>query len=86
MPNENGSLDERKRGGDLQSQCEQFAVENPRRSGGGGPRNRQASIGEGHQTTIAEQAETLWQTPATDSFRSRGGSDGTRWDSTSKRG
>jgi hypothetical protein len=73
---------------------------------GSGPRNRQASIGAGHQVTIAEQSEhwatpnahdgtgargkgfTLadhhykphdlvtmsdqWQTPATDSFRSRG--------------
>lgn len=29
----------------------------------GGPRNRQASIGHGHQVTIAEQAEH-WQTPA----------------------
>lgn len=38
----------------------------------GGPRNRQGSIGAGHQITIAEQAEH-WQTPATDSFRSRGG-------------
>lgn len=45
----------------------------------GGPRNRQMSIGEGHQVTIAEQAEhwltqaNNWQTPATDSFRSWGG-------------
>jgi hypothetical protein len=38
----------------------------------GGTRNRQASIGKGHQTTVAEQAEH-WQTPAADSFRSRGG-------------
>jgi len=38
----------------------------------GGPRNRQTSIGNGHQITIAEQAEH-WQTPGTDSFRSRGG-------------
>lgn len=38
----------------------------------GGPRNRQNSVGHGHQTTIGEQAEH-WQTPATDSFRSRGG-------------
>jgi hypothetical protein len=39
---------------------------------GCGPRNRQNSIGQGHQITIAEQAEH-WQTPGTDSFRSRGG-------------
>lgn len=39
---------------------------------GAGPRNRQASIGAGHQITIAEQAE-YWQTPGTDSFRSRSG-------------
>ena len=38
--------------------------------GSGGPRNRQDSTGQGHQVTIAEQAER-WQTPATDSFRSR---------------
>lgn len=38
----------------------------------GGPRNRNRSIGGGHQVTIAEQAEQ-WQTPATDSFRGRGG-------------
>src|SRR6185295_10916397 len=44
----------------------------PDAPGSGGPRNRQDSIGDGHQTTIAEQAEH-WQTPATDSFRSRGG-------------
>ena len=37
----------------------------------GGPRNRQDSIGDGHQVTVAEQAEH-WQTPAADSFRSRG--------------
>jgi len=40
--------------------------------GTGGPRNRQDSIGDGHQVTIAEQAEH-WQTPASDSFRSRSG-------------
>ena len=74
----------------------------PDSPGTGGPRNRQHSIGEGHQVTIAEQAEhwktphgmsnldfkgkvggcgggefgkqaNQWQTPATDSFRSRGG-------------
>lgn len=83
----------------------------PDAPGQGGPRNRQDSIGEGHQVTIAEQAEhwptpdlqdthhgtrgasperiakrqaggrqlsmeetvSIWQTPATDSFRSRGG-------------
>jgi hypothetical protein len=70
----------------------------PDSPGTGGPRNRQGSIGDGHQITIAEQAEhwptpdantssysngvmgpniremaTNWQTPATDSFRSRGG-------------
>lgn len=40
----------------------------------GGPRNRQASRGMGHQETVAEQAEAAdWQTPAGDSFRSRGG-------------
>ncbi len=44
----------------------------PDAPGDGGPRNRGRSIGKGHQITIAEQAE-LWQTPATDSFRSRGG-------------
>lgn len=44
----------------------------PDTPGAGGPRNRQDSIGEGHQVTIAEQAEH-WQTPGTDSFRSRGG-------------
>jgi hypothetical protein len=44
----------------------------PDAPGAGGPRNRQGSIGQGHQTTIGEQAEH-WQTPATDSFRSRGG-------------
>jgi len=41
----------------------------PDASGLGG---RKGSTGKGHQITIAEQAE-LWQTPATDSFRSRGG-------------
>jgi hypothetical protein len=74
----------------------------PDSPGTGGPRNRQDSIGDGHQITIAEQAEhwitphgmsnqdfrgkvggcgggefakqaNNWQTPATDSFRSRGG-------------
>ena len=73
----------------------------PDAPGSGGPRNRQSSIGQGHQTTIGEQAEhwntpdrsnacgarkpdekrslglnteaDQWQTPATDSFRSRGG-------------
>ena len=74
----------------------------PDSAGEGGPRNRQNSIGDGHQVTIAEQAEhwktphgmsnvdfrgkvggcgggefakqaNQWQTPATDSFRSRGG-------------
>ena len=81
----------------------------PDTPGSGGPRNRQDSIGDGHQVTIAEQAEhwptpkqaedraekyttttrkhyqegrqislgqfasDCWQTPATDSFRSRGG-------------
>jgi hypothetical protein len=44
----------------------------PDAPGHGGIRNRQASTGEGHQTTIGEQAEQ-WQTPAADSFRSRGG-------------
>lgn len=44
----------------------------PDAPGTGGPRNRQGSIGAGHQTTVAEQAEH-WQTPAADSFRSRGG-------------
>jgi hypothetical protein len=44
----------------------------PDTPGSGGPRNRQGSIGAGHQITIAEQAEH-WQTPATDSVRSRGG-------------
>jgi hypothetical protein len=44
----------------------------PDAPGTGGPRNHQGSIGAGHQITIAEQAEH-WQTPATDSFRSRGG-------------
>jgi hypothetical protein len=68
----------------------------------GGPRNRQGSVDQGHQFTIAEQAEhwntphgmsnrdktgklsgcggaefgkqaNNWQTPAADSFRSRGG-------------
>lgn len=38
----------------------------------GGVRTHTTSQGAGHQTTIAEQAEQ-WQTPATDSFRSRGG-------------
>ena len=37
----------------------------------GGPRNR-TNLYAGHQVTIAEQAEH-WQTPAADSFRSRGG-------------
>jgi len=72
----------------------------PDAPGQGGPRNRQASRGHGHQETIGEQAEnwptprsedsesagnhpkatdsltgatTDWQTPAADSFRSRGG-------------
>jgi len=72
----------------------------PDAPGSGGPRNRQRSIGNGHQVTIAEQAEhwgtpnahprtfdprqvdsgiqlanqvDQWQTPATDSFPSRGG-------------
>ena len=74
----------------------------PDTPGHGGPRNRQGSIGAGHQVTIAEQAEhwltpqgmanedktgkkggagggefalqaNNWQSPATDSFRSRGG-------------
>ena len=44
----------------------------PDAPGTGGPRNRQGSRDAGHQITIAEQAE-LWQTQATDSFRSRGG-------------
>ncbi len=44
----------------------------PDTPGTGGTRNRQGSIGAGHQITIAEQAEH-WQTPATDSFRSREG-------------
>jgi hypothetical protein len=44
----------------------------PDAPGEGGPRNRPGSMGRGHQVTIAEQAE-LWQTPAVDSFRSRGG-------------
>jgi hypothetical protein len=39
---------------------------------GGGMRSHQTSMGNGHQITIAEQAEH-WQTPGTDSFRSRGG-------------
>jgi hypothetical protein len=38
----------------------------------GGVRTHTGSQGSGHQMTIAEQAE-CWQTPATDSFRSRGG-------------
>lgn len=46
----------------------------PDAPGTGGPRNRQASRGMGHQETVAEQAEAAdWQTPAGDSFRSRGG-------------
>ena len=36
----------------------------PDTPGAGGPRNRQDSIGNGHQVTIAEQAEH-WPTPAT---------------------
>lgn len=58
------------RGGEFAAQATQWRT--PDAPGKGGPRNRQGSIGAGHQTTIGEQAEH-WQTPATDSFRSRGG-------------
>lgn len=61
---------DRKAGMDLQTAANQWRT--PDSPGSGGPRNRQGSIGHGHQTTIGEQAEH-WQTPATDSFRSRGG-------------
>lgn len=55
-----------------ESECSSSQWRTPDAPGSGGPRNRQDSIGNGHQVTIAEQAEP-WQTPATDSFRSRGG-------------
>jgi len=37
----------------------------PDAPGSGDPRNRQNSIGNGHQVTIAEQAESFWYTPNT---------------------
>lgn len=57
-------------GGEFAKQATQWAT--PDAPNAGGPRSRQGSIGHGHQVTVAEQAER-WQTPATDSFRSRGG-------------
>ena len=57
-------------GGEFHKQVMQWRT--PDAPNQGGIRNRQNSVGEGHQTTIAEQAE-MWQTPAADSFRSRGG-------------
>lgn len=44
----------------------------PDAPGQGGPRNRQESRGQGHNVSLGESAEH-WQTPASDSFRSRGG-------------
>ena len=58
------------RGGEFAKQVTNWRT--PDAPGTGGPRNRQGSRDAGHQITIAEQAE-LWQTLATDSFRSRGG-------------
>ena len=57
-------------GGDLQAAATDWRT--PDAPGTGGPRNRQASRGEGHQETLGEQGED-WQAPAADSFRSRGG-------------
>jgi hypothetical protein len=52
----------------LKMQAQQWRT--PDSPGAGGPRNRKDSIGQGHQTTIAEQAEH-WPTPEAH-FNARG--------------
>jgi len=52
---------------DLDQQARRWRT--PDSPGAGGPRNRKASIGQGHQTTIAEQAEQ-WPTPVVGDHRS----------------
>lgn len=54
-------------GGEFAKQVMQWRT--PDSPGAGGPRNRKKSIGHGHQTTIAEQAEQ-WPTPVVGDHRS----------------
>jgi hypothetical protein len=51
----------------------------PDSPGSGGPRNRQDSMNEGHQVTIAEQAEH-WQTPNARDWKSETGSENNSYD------
>lgn len=54
-----GTADEHEHSDPERAQLKQQAIHwsTPDAPGAGGPRNRQLSIGEGHQTTVAEQAE-----------------------------